>query len=85
LLEPEVCVLLDVFQQIIIALEVIAESIIIPRVLAVFHTVFFAQVGTGFINPAFIVRGQEIATGMDHDVPLVAIDIDRHLIVSQFP
>ena len=53
-----------------------AESIVIPSVLTVFHAVLFAEVGPVFIYSAFVVWGQEITAGMDHDIPLVAVDVD---------
>ena len=54
----------------------IAESVVIARVLTVFNAVLFAEIGSVFIYPALVVWGQEITAGMDHDIPLVAVNID---------
>ena len=59
-----------------------AESVFIARVLTVFYAVLFAEVGPVFIYSAFIVWGQEITAGVDHDVPLVPVNIDGNFFMS---
>ena len=59
-----------------------AESIVIPCVLTVFYAVLFAEVGPVFIYSAFVIWGQKITAGVDHDVPLVPVNIDGNFFMS---
>lgn len=56
LLESVVVIFFEVGEQFVIAFEVFAESQIVAGILAVLRAVFLADVGTGFVNGAFIVR-----------------------------
>ena len=85
LFKAEVGVGLDVAQKIVVAFEVLGEAIIVTGELAIFRAVLPAHIRPVVINCALIFRRQEIAAGVDHDVPGFPVDVDRHLVVGDLP
>jgi hypothetical protein len=51
------------------------EAVLVPGILAVLSAVFPAHMGPVFINGTFVVRCQKMTLGVDHDVPILAINI----------
>ena len=54
-------------------------------VFTVLRAVFPAKIGTVFVDHALVLRTQEIAPCVDHDIPALAVYIYRDLVVRDFP
>ena len=59
-----------------------AKPIVITSVFAIFYAVLLAEVRAIFIYSAFVIWGQKITAGVDHDVPLVPVNIDGNFFMG---
>ena len=73
--EPVPGVVVDPVQQLFIRFEMLGEPVILSGVFTGFDTVLLANVRSGFVNAAFVIRRQELTNGIDHDVPAFTVNI----------
>lgn len=85
LFEPEISGFPDIGQKFVVALEVFGETVFLADIFTGVYAVLPADVGTRFVDCAFVFARQKIAPRIHLDVPSLPVDIKRYVLVRDLP